>query len=474
MRTTLTILFALLAMAWIGFYFVGRLLEDVEYEYFQTVEEGMVDAVNLVACAVEDDDLGAVTHRLRTLYDRAGGREFEAKIYSLVKTEVGMSAYLTDADGTVLFDSEGLAEGKDFSPYNDVIRTLRGEYGARSSRIDPDDETTSVIHVSAPINAQDGTVIGVFTLRKAQESMGQFIAESRTRIKTTAEAVVAGVSGMGILLLFWVGLPVMRLTRYAEAVAQGKRVAPPRLGPGEVRRLGTAMEKMRAELEGKNYVENYVKTLTHELKSPITAIRGAAELLEEEMPEEKRKRFLENIRSEASRSEDIIRRVLNLAEIESRHALETKEKVDFADLVQSVITEAATRAESRGVSFEFEAPDSKLIVGGDPILLKTAASNLMQNAIDFSPEGGVVRVLLEREGEGVRLAIEDSGPGVPDYALDRVFDRLFSLRDKVTGRKGSGLGLCFVREAAELHGGHAALVNLSGGVGARGVIWVPC
>lgn len=310
-------------------------------------------------------------------------------------------------------------------------------------------------------------------MRKAQESMGQFISESRDRITTTAKAVVIGVSGMGALLVFWIGLPVMRLTRYAEAVAKGKRVVPPRLGPGEVRRLGSAMEKMREELAGKNYVENYVKTLTHELKSPITAIQGAAELLEEDMPQERREKFLKNIRNEAARSEDIIRRVLNLAEIEARQTLETKEEIDLRKLVNVCTEGIVPHAEAKQIAITTDIPDQEFTVKGDPVLLATAANNLLQNAVDFSPEGSEVSIALDLKEDGVLLSVCDSGPGVPDYAKERVFERLFSLKDKVTGHKGSGLGLCFVREAAELHGGYATLENRSEGTGAVATFWVP-
>ena len=136
--------------------------------------------------------------------------------------------------------------------------------------------------------------------------------------------------------------------------------------------------------------------------------------------------------------------------------------------------DASHQAEAKNVRIEFSSEEENLSIQGDPVLLRMAANNLIQNAIDFSPENGVVNILLERDGDGMRLAVEDAGPGVPDYAVGRIFDRLYSLKDKVTGRKGSGLGLCFVREAAELHGGHVALVNLPEGSGARGVFWIPC
>src|SRR6185369_11791059 len=98
---------------------------------------------------------------------------------------------------------------------------------------------------------------------------------------------------------------------------------------------------------------------------------------------------------------------------------------------------------------------------GESFLLESALHNLVQNAIDFSPEGGAIRVRVSCGGEGkeAEIVVEDEGPGIPDYALPRVFDRFYSLQRPATGRKSSGLGLCFVREAVELHGGVVSIAN---------------
>ena len=115
------------------------------------------------------------------------------------------------------------------------------------------------------------------------------------------------------------------------------------------------------------------------------------------------------------------------------------------------------------------------VVQGESFLLLMALGNLLQNAIDFSPVGGTITLHLQliHHNRTAEIAIEDEGPGVPAYALDRVFDRFYSLPHPATGRKSSGLGLCFVREAAQLHGGRATLSNRADRTGARAVLVLP-
>jgi len=98
-----------------------------------------------------------------------------------------------------------------------------------------------------------------------------------------------------------------------------------------------------------------------------------------------------------------------------------------------------------------------LVVQGDAFLLRQALGNLIDNALAFSPENAHVQVTAQREGESLRLCVSDDGPGIPDYARERVFERFYSLARPATGHRSSGLGLPFVREVARLHGGEITL-----------------
>ena len=109
---------------------------------------------------------------------------------------------------------------------------------------------------------------------------------------------------------------------------------------------------------------------------------------------------------------------------------------------------------------------------GDRFLLVQALGNLVQNALEFAPAGGTVSISLTEGSGGFALGVEDTGPGVPEYALEKVFDRFYSLPRPGATRKSTGLGLALVREIAHLHGGDAALANRPDG-GARATVWLP-
>lgn len=479
MSITSRILITLLAILSFGFwYFLDKISERVERQYLEASEEQMVETAHIVAGFVESQIAdGALDPRqLKEVFEGVKRRQFEAKIYSVTKTSVASHIYLADSSGVIVYDSDGgKAEGRNYGElYRDVRLTLAGRYGARSTRTKEEDEGSSVMYVGAPVR-HDGVIIGALSVSKPQASMFAFRDETRAYLKLVGWTTFLLAALAAVLLAGWFARPIFRLTNYARAVSAGERVPLPRSKSPEVRALGKAFEDMRRALEDRKYVEAYVQSLTHEMKSPIAAIRGAAELLEDDsMPADRRRRFLANIQSEAERLQRSIERLLALSAIESRHALEHPEIIPLAESVSKVVQEHQAAAQARGQKMRVET-ETRPEICGEPFLLETAIANLIQNAIEFTPEEGVihVRVCPSSDPSWCRVVVEDSGPGIPDYAVARVFERFYSLPHPATGRKSSGLGLCFVREAAELHNGRAWIENREDQPGARAVLELP-
>lgn len=454
-----------------GWYLTHEALEQVRPRYLESMEESLVDTSVLLAALVEsglqDGQVDAAA--LRQAVTTAQNREFEARIFSLRKTTVDLRIYVTDAAGRVLFDSTGRNEGKDFSRWIDVARTLRGEYGARSTRDTEGDDNTQVIHVAAPIR-HGGRIVGVLTAGKPTHGINELVAAARRKLLTSA--AVGGVALLALLLLVasWVITPLERLTAYARAVRDGRPTPLPPLPGRTLRDLGTAFEEMRDSLEGRQHVERYTQALAHEVKAPLAAIRGAAELLEEEMPADQRKKFMANIRGEAARIQQIVDRLLELSSLEARKALGQTGPVEtgallaeVAGLMQPAFAAGRVTLSSGGAAGTLR---------GERVLLREALVNLLQNALDFSPGGSEVVLRCEAGPSRVTFSVEDRGPGVPDYALPRVFERFYSLPRPGTERKSTGLGLALVREIAHLHGGEVSLTNRPGG-GARAEFRLP-
>ncbi|MGF6490615.1 two-component system sensor histidine kinase CreC [Pseudomonas frederiksbergensis] len=450
-----------------GYFVLNTVMEEIRPGVRQSTEETLVDTANLMAEILRDDfKAGTLSqNRWPELLKAYGERQPKASIWGMPKNQVNHRIYVTDAKGIVVLDSSGIAVGQDYSRWNDVYLTLRGEYGARSTRSNPDDSNSSVMHVGAPIR-DNGQIIGVVTVAKPNSSLQPYVDRTERRLLIYG----AGLIGLGLLfgalLSWWLSAALRRLTAYAQAVSEGRRVEVPHYRGGELEQLATALEQMRTQLEGKAYVERYVHTLTHELKSPLAAIRGAAELLQGEMPLAQQQRFVSNIDSESARMQQLIERLLNLAQVEQRQGLEERVAVPLAGLMDELLSAQAARIEGKQLRVELQiAADLNLL--GEPFLLRQALGNLLENALDFTQARGVLRLRAERVGEQIEFRLFNQAEAIPDYALPRLSERFYSLPRPDSGRKSTGLGLNFVEEVVKLHGGAMNIGNVDGGVEVR-------
>ena len=450
-----------------GWFVLSTVMDEIRPGVRQSTEETLVDTANLLAEILRDEvKAGRLQQsRLPELLKAYGQRQLRAQIWGLEKNRVNHRIYVTDAQGIVLLDSTGAAVGQDYSRWNDVYLTLRGEYGARSTKEDPNDEDSSVMYVAAAI--MDGArIIGVVSVAKPNSSLQPYIERSELRLAWLGGGLIVLGLLIGALLSWWLSAALRKLTRYAQAVSAGQRAELPSLHGGELGQLAEAVERMRTELEGKAYVERYVHTLTHELKSPLAAIRGAAELLDSEMPSEQRQRFVANIEQESARMQQLIERLLHLAQVEQRQGLEEQVAVPLQALVDSLLQAQMARIEAAGLQIENHI-DADLSARGEAFLLRQALANLLDNALDFTPHGGLLRFSANARDGQIELLLFNQAEPIPDYALARLCERFYSLPRPGSGRKSTGLGLNFVAEVMQLHGGALQIANTADGVQVR-------
>ncbi len=438
--------------AW--FAVVKPVLERIERQYFEAAEEPMVDIANLLA-EIARDSWGE-TSSLGAALGRARARHFEATIYEVVKTHVDLHVAITDVKGVVLFDSMSPDRVGKSHGFREVRLTLAGSYGARTSRIDPSDPMSAMMYVAAPILDEQGKMLGVVSVAKPQVNLLGFIEQTRNRVKTFAIAGAITAFLLAILLSRWIAEPLRTLTRHAEAVAAGVRPAAPHLPGHHLKRLGQMIEEMRDALEGKRHVETYVRNLTHEMKSPVAAIRGAVELLNGSPSEAQRDILLANIESESQRLELLGDQLLALANLENRKQLDQTEEINLGALVRRTVDAKLPAAQNHGIQIEVDMLENARL-RGDATLIELAIANLLQNALDFSTDDSTISVSVRCDEKDVWIEIVDQGVGLPDFGYERAFERFFSMPRLRTGRKSSGLGLCFVRETAQLHGGEITL-----------------
>lgn len=438
--------------------------------YIESVEESLNDTAHLIASFLESEiKAGTIqTGHLNEIFINVKKRNVSAVIRRLHKHYIDINVYVVNEKGVIVYDSRGIDTGNNFSRWNDVYLTLRGKYGARISMTYRN--PYGALYVAAPIRL-DGKIIGAVTVEKPKNNINRLIDIAKNRILLFIGIAFCLSCLLVIIISFWITVPITHLMNYVRKIKQGKKTTLPALGAGEIKELGIAFEDLVTELEGKKYIEHYVQTLTHEIKSPLSSIRGAAELLEEDVPEEQKRRFYANIKNESKRIEILISRLLELSSLENRRELKETAPIDLEGVISEVIDSVAPQIQQKKISINCRISPG-LKIKGELFLLRHSLINLLNNALRFTAEKGEVTINAKTSGGMIMISIIDSGEGIPVYALNRIFEKFYSIPPAGSKNKGTGLGLAFVQEAMKLHGGRIEVVNNSGG-GVKATLYFP-
>ena len=438
------------------------LLRDVQ----QQIRPGMKDVLEdtladnaqafaaLLAPALENGSIRdpAWQYALRTRL----ARRQDIHIKQNHKTTNRQQLIITDAAGIVLFHSNAAEIGKDYSRWNDILRTLRGQYGARS--------TDSTMYTAAAIRASDGRLLGVVSLGKPSTDLAPYQRRTEHDLRHSGLLYLGATLVLIALLTLWIRRSIDRVRRYATAHAP---IPPaPRFHlASELNRLTAAIGKMRRELEDRAYVTRYIETLTHELKSPLTAISASAELLQDDLPAADRARFAKNIGQQSARLHRLVQRLLQLSRIEKEPV--HKQPLDLAALWHKQQREQQPRLAQKALSLRLihngaaTTAATSIPLNADPFWLEQALTNLLDNAIREAPQGSTITLAVSQNRHSTRLALHNlTREPVPDYALPRLFERYYTLNRK----ENSGLGLTLVAQIAEQHGGSVQAENRDGGL----------
>jgi len=277
------------------------------------------------------------------------------------------------------------------------------------------------------------------------------------------------------------------LERVAQAIGEGDLSArAPEAGGDEVTALARAFNQMAGDLEARTRAmelsdrtrRQLLADVSHELKTPLAAIRGYAETLampEVRLDEGTRRRYLEIVGDETVKLERIVGDLLDLARLESGGLTLTCGAVQVSQLFRRVADRHERDMLEKQVTLETSAAPDVEEIWCDPARLEQALQNLVANALRHTPEGGQITLVAERAGAGVRLIVRDTGPGVPEEHLPRIFDRFYKTDASRTDpywKSGSGLGLSIVKAIVERHGGTVSAANIPAG-GAEFTITLP-
>jgi len=340
----------------------------------------------------------------------------------------------------------GSDAGPAWSPLDkrvELLAALRGERAAHT-RI-REREPSVVLFVAEPLFQQHRVVGVVYLTRSTRPVMVELytIRRGLTQVLLVALAVTVGITSW---LAYSITRPLERLSKVAARIAAGQHdLEIPVSGSGEVRELGQSFKAMTERLRQRlQDTASFAADVAHGFKSPLTSIRGAAELLTEGAADdpEARRRFLRNIELDSERLDRLVSRLLSLSRIEA--STEPLQAFALGPLLERV----ASRSET---------PDTRVVVrGGEGVSLRgrkadleTAFANLMDNAVKAAKAGSEVEVEVEPRSEHVRVHVRDPGPGVSPELQPRLFQRFFT----TDADQGTGLGLAIVKSVIEAHGG---------------------
>jgi two-component system sensor histidine kinase ChvG len=293
-------------------------------------------------------------------------------------------------------------------------------------------------------------------------------------------AVVMSVL-LSLFLARTIALPLRRLARAAHRVRLGRarEVAVPLLPArrDEIGLLARALHDMTQTLRNRiDATEAFAADVTHELKNPLASLRSAVDSLDRVSNPDLQRQLLDVVRHDVVRLDRLIVEIAEISRLDAELSRARFELVDIGRLIENLLPHWEERAGQRGVHIVFARPRAgSAVVSADEARLARAIDNLVDNAISFSPPGGLVEIAAAEAGEQVSLTVEDEGPGVPADKREAIFQRFHSIRpDGEAFGRHSGLGLAIVRATVDGHGGSVVVEDRHGGrSGARFVVRLP-
>lgn len=349
-----------------------------------------------------------------------------------------------------------------------LIPAVRTPYGFGLNVEIAPDERRSYQVVRRPFYDAAGQLLGYTELTQGPAYGGEILTSVAWGWAIAGGVAVVLAAGVGWLISRRLSTPLLALTEVTTRMAGGDlSVRADVTRHDEVGQLAQAFNEMAGQVEQTvTTLRRFVADAAHELHTPLTALRTNLELAADEGQAVEQQGLIERAQAQVERLETLTRDLLDLSRLETGTGQTNVGPVLLNTLVQTSGELYASQAEQAGVNFSLDLPEQPLVVSGSEPLLRRALSNLLENALKFTPAGGTVRVGLRREDDGLEIRVEDSGIGIPPGDLLYVFNRFHRGRN-AAAYPGSGLGLAIVKAIVEGHGGQVIVENNMPGVCVR-------
>ena len=227
--------------------------------------------------------------------------------------------------------------------------------------------------------------------------------------------------------------------------------------------------------------EQFAADVAHEIKNPLASLQSAVGTLRLVSREDQREKLLEVIEHDVRRLDRLVSDISNASRLDAELVKEVEEDFDLGAMLANLGQYMGEDARDKGIDFIVDLPEGPVVVQGLEARLAQVFVNLLSNAISFCEEGDAIRLWARRRDTHVLVAVEDTGPGIPDQALTKIFKRFYSQRPQAHFGNNSGLGLAISKQIVEAHGGVIWAENIrrakdvpnGGPLGARFVVGLP-
>jgi two-component system sensor histidine kinase ChvG len=359
-------------------------------------------------------------------------------------------------------------EGANGKAYREVAVALTG--GQSTAILLITELGQQIVSVATPIIFR-GEVQGVLLLSTRPGVIDEVLQNERNNLLFLALTALAATLIASLLLYRTIAGPMRRLSAAAENVSRsiGARAKLPQLAgrTDEIGQMNAAFRTMTESLYRRIEASDlFAREVAHELKNPLTAARSTAEALAYARTPEMQQELVRQIQEELKRLNRLITDVSAVSRLDAELAYGGTEPVDMRDVLHAVMSLFQDRCSDGTLRLMLDIqdrwlPDGSFIVMGHEERLARVFTNLLDNAISFSPEGGIVAVRARRVGSMIEIVVDDDGPGIPPDRLDTIFERFYSDRpqsDSTLG-KNSGLGLSISRDIVDAYGGRILASN---------------
>jgi two-component system, OmpR family, sensor histidine kinase ChvG len=368
-----------------------------------------------------------------------------------------------------------------------VAGALRGETQVRTGR---DATGEAIFTVATPIRQGD-TVIGVAALTSVAGEIDQLVRVEREQVLQMFVIAIIVSIGLSLVLASTIANPLSDLAAAAELGRDknARKMSPSRVRipdltarPDEIGRLSGAMRGMVSALyERIESNEQFAADVAHEIKNPLASLRSAVGSLRMVKKEEQRDKLLGVIDHDVRRLDRLVSDISNASRLDSELVKEEEESFNLVKMLGNLTEHLGQDAKSKDVDFISDLPPEPIVIQGLEGRLAQVFVNLITNAISFCAAGDAVRVWARKRENRVLIVVEDTGPGIPDQALQKIFKRFYSERPEVQFGEHSGLGLAISKQIVEAHGGVIWAENIrpsdadmmSKPLGARFVVGLP-